>query len=179
MDWHERLRLLYVAATRARDHLIVSVHRKEGSTSASTAAELFYEYGWDRALVSELGRAEPGAPLPATPAVAEVAGPQLPSFEVWERERAAAFVSASRPVAVSATRLAEEAARALELEALAGVQKDPRDIDLPPWQKGRYGSAIGRAVHGVLQTIDLSSGAGLAEACTARAAAEGCWGGRG
>jgi ATP-dependent exoDNAse (exonuclease V) beta subunit len=82
-------------------------------------------------------------------------------------------------VAVSATRLAEEAARALELETLAGVQKDPRDIDLPPWQKGRYGSAIGRAVHGVLQTVDLSSGAGLAEAGAAQAAAEGVLGSEG
>ncbi|HEX8803840.1 MAG TPA: PD-(D/E)XK nuclease family protein, partial [Acidimicrobiales bacterium] len=42
-----------------------------------------------------------------------------------------------------------------------------------PWQKGRYGTAVGRAVHGVLQTIDLTSGAGLAEAVAAQAAAEG------
>src|ERR1700704_5014019 len=27
MDFHEKLRLLYVATTRARDHLVVSVHR--------------------------------------------------------------------------------------------------------------------------------------------------------
>ena len=27
MDFHEKLRLLYVAMTRARDHLVVSVHR--------------------------------------------------------------------------------------------------------------------------------------------------------
>ena len=87
------------------------------------------------------------------------------------------MASASRPVAVSATRLAEEARPApCELEALAGVQKDPRDIDLPPWQKGRYGSAIGRAVHGVLQTVDLATGAGLAEAAAAQAAAEGVLG---
>jgi ATP-dependent exoDNAse (exonuclease V) beta subunit len=29
MDHHERLRLLYVACTRARDHLVVSVHRRQ------------------------------------------------------------------------------------------------------------------------------------------------------
>ena len=29
MDFHEKLRLLYVACTRARDHLVVSVHRAE------------------------------------------------------------------------------------------------------------------------------------------------------
>jgi hypothetical protein len=54
-----------------------------------------------------------------------------------------------------------------------GLHKRPRDLDLPPWQKGRYGTAIGRAVHGVLQTIDLASGGGIAEAVAAQAAAEG------
>ena len=179
MDWHERLRLLYVAATRARDHLIVSVHRKEGAASDTTAAGLFYESGWDAGLVEELGPALPldEAAAPARPVpVAEVVSSGLPSLAEWEQERSAAFLSASRPVAVSATRLAEEAARALELEALAGVQKDPRDLDLPPWQKGRYGSAMGRAVHAVLQTVDLSTGAGLAEAAAAQAAAEGVLG---
>ena len=96
----------------------------------------------------------------------------MPSLEEWEREMAAAREAGTRPVAVSATRLAEEAARAAEVEVLAGIHKDARDIDLPPWQKGRYGSAVGRAVHGVLQSIDLRTGAGLAEECAAQAAAE-------
>jgi ATP-dependent exoDNAse (exonuclease V) beta subunit len=177
MDYHERLRLLYVAATRARDHLIVSVHRKDGAAPASTAAQLFYNAGWDPTLVEQLPPATPleeGVAL--QPPVAAALNPDLPSFEEWERERSAAMASATRPVAVSATRLAEEAARALQQEALAGVQKDPRDIDLPPWQKGRYGSAIGRAVHGVLQTVDLLTGGGLAEASAAQAAAEGVLG---
>ncbi len=164
MDHHERLRLLYVAATRARDHLIVSVHRKDGPPSAAglTAAQLFYKHGRDPGVVEEFAPAAPGsdgAGAAARPAVA-VSGPDLPSFEEWERERSAAMASASRPVAVSATRLAEEAA-ARAAAARAGARragrraKDPRDIDLPPWQKGRYGSAIGRAVHAVLQSVDL------------------------
>jgi hypothetical protein len=32
-----------------------------------------------------------------------------------------------------------------------GLVKGPRDLELSPWHKGRYGTAIGRAVHGVLQ----------------------------
>jgi ATP-dependent helicase/nuclease subunit A len=166
-----------VAATRARDHLVVSVHRKEGSGSVPTAAQLLYDAGWDPTMVEEVAPASSGveAGVAASPATV-VSGPALPSLEEWERERSAAMASAGRPVAVSATRLAEEAARAMEVEALAGIQKDPRDIDLPPWQKGRYGSAIGRAVHGVLQTVDLDTGAGLAEACAAQAAAEGVLG---
>jgi ATP-dependent helicase/nuclease subunit A len=174
MDRHERLRLLYVAATRARDHLIVSVHRKDNPNPGSTAAELLYQAGWDPALVEDLVPEEP-AGVAAVPAVSatEIS---LPSLEDWERQRQDALVSATRPVAISATRLAEEAARAAHLEALAGAQKDPRDIDLPPWQKGRYGSAIGRAVHAVLQSVDLLTGQGLPEACAAQAAAEGVLG---
>jgi ATP-dependent exoDNAse (exonuclease V) beta subunit len=172
MDHHERLRLLYVAATRARDHLIVSVHRKDKAKADSTAAQLFYRTGWDPALVEAWVAEEPGGEGPASP-VGESSGPEPPSFATWERERLAALESATRPVAVSATRLAEEAARAAQIEDLAGTQKSPRDIDLPAWQKGRYGSAIGRAVHAVLQTVDLETGTGLREAAAAQAAAEG------
>ena len=53
-----------------------------------------------------------------------------------------------------------------------GLQKRPRDLDLPPWLKGRYGTAVGRAVHGVLQTVDLATGAGLDAAVAAQCEAE-------
>jgi len=174
MDHHERLRLLYVAATRARDHLVVSVHRKEQDTS-STAAALFYDKGWDPSLVEVLAFVAPVEQAPTASAF-ELRSHQLPSLEEWEREHAAARASGMRRVAVSATHLAEDAARAAEAEALAGIQKDPRDLDLPPWQKGRYGSAIGRAVHAVLQSVDLRTGHELNEAAAAQAAAEGVLG---
>jgi RecB family exonuclease len=54
-----------------------------------------------------------------------------------------------------------------------GLAKDARDLELPPWNKGRYGTAVGRAVHGVLQSVDLATGAGLAEAVAAQVLAEG------
>ena len=43
MDAHERRRLLYVAATRARDHLVVSLHRGPGNVT--TNAKLLAEAG--------------------------------------------------------------------------------------------------------------------------------------
>ena len=46
-------------------------------------------------------------------------------------------------------------------------------MDLPPWKKGRYGSAIGRAVHGVLQVVDLVSGSGLEDAVAAQCLGRG------
>ena len=55
----------------------------------------------------------------------------------------------------------------------AGLAKDARDLELPPWNKGRYGTAVGRAVHGVLQTVDLATGRGLADAVAAQTLAEG------
>lgn len=54
----------------------------------------------------------------------------------------------------------------------AGLRKRPRDLDLPPWLKGRYGTAVGRAVHGVLQTVDLATGDGLDAAVAAQCQAE-------
>jgi ATP-dependent exoDNAse (exonuclease V) beta subunit len=55
----------------------------------------------------------------------------------------------------------------------AGLAKDARDLELPPWNKGRYGTAVGRAVHGVLQTVDLATGRGLGDAVAAQVLAEG------
>ena len=54
-----------------------------------------------------------------------------------------------------------------------GLAKGARDLELPPWNKGRYGTAVGRAVHAVLQTVDLATGAGIDDTAAAQAAAEG------
>ena len=85
MDCHERLRLLYVAATRARDHLIVSVHRKEGlaelrrrrSCSTSLAGIRRWSRSWGR---RRAGCEEAGARGVHTGAASEVASPDLPSL---------------------------------------------------------------------------------------------------
>ena len=65
--------------------------------------------------------------------------------------------------------MAREAAEAADF----GLNKPVRNLDLPPWLKGRFGSAFGRAVHGVLQVVNLATGEGLHEAAVAQAAAEG------
>ena len=43
----------------------------------------------------------------------------------------------------------------------------------PPWQRGRYGTSIGRAVHGVLQFCDLDDGHDIGTLARAQCAAEG------
>ena len=162
MDEHERLRLLYVAATRARDHLVVCLHREERNvrTGASVLAEF--------ALMTPVSvPLEPVGGARRTPSLAVPA--PLPPRADWLAERADALERASARSVVAATTLAREAAEAAD----PGLDKRSRDLDLPPWQKGRYGTAVGRAVHAVLQVVDLATGAGLDAAAAAQAAAEG------
>jgi hypothetical protein len=105
------------------------------------------------------------------PVVVEPPTPPAP-FAEWEAERSEALRAAGRPTTVAASALTDEGEPDSEGEPDPGLQKRPQDLDLPPWLKGRYGTAVGRAVHGVLQTIDLSSGAGLDEALAAQCEAE-------
>lgn len=194
MDDHERLRLLYVAATRARDHLVVSLHRNEAGkpTSASVLAA--------PGLGSTTG-VHYSAPHVEVPPVARAVPQPLLARADWTTQRADALATASVRTVVAATTLAREAAESPPpsppaepgdpgpsdpgvdptdpgpvpglLPADPGLDKRPRDLDLPPWQKGRYGTAVGRAVHGVLQVVDLATGDGIDDAARAQSAAEG------
>ena len=160
----ERLRLLYVAMTRARDHLVVSVHHCVRYESNA------------RLLAPQLAAAphETLHPRDAPPARRPRLGPIPASAtpearESWRSNRAALLERAARPLSVAATTLAE----------LAGAERfdgdDPVDgvEDRPPWQRGRAGTAIGRAVHAVLQTVDLEGGVNLDATARAQALGEG------
>ncbi|CAN5565909.1 hypothetical protein BH10ACT2_BH10ACT2_05030 [soil metagenome] len=161
----ERLRLLYVACTRAMDHLVVSLHRtdKPDRTAASVLAEAavgaaHHEFeGYEGLLIAP-------APPPTELAWAD----EHNWWNTWQSD----LGSASRPAAMSATALASAGADSAA-NADDGLRKDPVDLDLPPWQRGRYGTAVGRAVHAVLQFADLSSGTNIGALAVAQAAAEG------
>src|SRR5262249_57455827 len=99
--------------------------------------------------------------------------PTLPP-DRWDAEHARAFEQGRRRSFVAATTLAKRTDVAATGDP--GLAKDARDLELPPWNKGRYGTAIGRAVHAVLQTIDLATGAGITDLAAAQAAAEGVLG---
>ncbi|HEY5663564.1 MAG TPA: UvrD-helicase domain-containing protein [Ilumatobacter sp.] len=176
----ERRRLLYVACTRAVDHLVVSLHRPPSDAEigpTSTSAALLHA-----------GDALGAGARPLEPAAGAFTRPQPGHREPgwadegeWRRERDRAVRAAGRRTTVSATRLADELAD--ELAATIGVEpdgsadsglaKEPVDLDLPPWQRGRYGTAVGRAVHGVLQFTDLHTGADVDALAAAQCAAEG------
>jgi ATP-dependent helicase/nuclease subunit A len=171
MDDHERKRLLYVATTRARDHLAVSLHRADGK--AKTNARLLAEHGAGEAAaaVSFPGvEAEAGAQPVRVPATAP------PEWEEWLVGMEAVRWASRAVPAVSASGLeGTEPAVSLgpDSDEQAGSAKGGRDVELPPWSKGRFGSAIGRAVHGVLQVVDLATGEGLDDAVSAQCVAEG------
>jgi ATP-dependent helicase/nuclease subunit A len=182
MSYHERVRLLYVACTRACDHLVVSLHRRarkhEPATTSRTSAEIL------AAAAAEAPHAVPFTAPPAAPPTAPPAAPPrapaaaaeppaLPDFADWQAQRSTALATGAVPRTVAATGIARLAAVPESAESAAGLAKAPRDLELPPWVRGRYGTAVGRAVHAVLQTVELATGAGLQAAVAAQAAAEG------
>jgi ATP-dependent helicase/nuclease subunit A len=170
LDRHERLRLLYVACTRASDHLVVSTHRAEQAKS-ETLAQIVASAALSPEMIASVADHEPRTEPPhavETPSSGSMA--ILPTAADWQHERDVAVHAARTTRTVAATTLAKIAA---DRRHDPGLQKAARDLDLPPWQKGRYGTSLGRAVHGVLQTINLTSAAGLAGAAAAQAASEG------
>lgn len=174
MDAAERLRLLYVAATRARDHLVVSVHRKAGGKG--TSAHTLVDAGaLDGAPVERFARGASGGVDLAWGGVP--AGQEDPPlYEDWLETVTRARTASGRAGSIVASGLEGTEPEVVLGEpdaAPAGAHKGPRNLDLPPWSKGRYGSAIGRAVHGALQSIDLADGSGLDVAVDTQALAEG------
>jgi ATP-dependent exoDNAse (exonuclease V) beta subunit len=171
MDEYERLRLLYVATTRAQDHLVVSLHRCADSTTQSSAK-----------ILADAGAATaPGAvaffgdpPVAEAASSASVAPP--PDYAAWLAELEAVREASRRASAISASGL-EGTEPAVELNPqvveIAGRAKGKRNLEEPPWAKGRYGTAVGRAVHAVLQVVDLTTGEGLDDAVAAQCVAEG------
>ncbi len=185
MDQHERLRLLYVACTRARDHLVVSLHRKRRATAPAsddkrTSAELLAGASVDAPNQERLDAIHTDQAGSGSRRPRHASRP--PSYREWHLAMTRIRERAARPAAISASALeGSQQADAPHVAATgrlgepadSGLAKDARDLELPPWNKGRYGTAVGRAVHGVLQTVDLATGSGLGDAVAAQVLAEG------
>jgi ATP-dependent helicase/nuclease subunit A len=168
LDDDERLRLLYVATTRARDHLLVSLHHKETDQRCHAAR-----------LWAHIEDAPAATLAPPAASASEAHAPRaLPTPTVspadrtaWIAGRAALLERAAQPSTVSATRLASAVAG--EPAPDAGLRKEgDADDDRPPWRRGRAGTAVGRAVHATLQSIDLATAEGLEATALAQARAE-------
>jgi ATP-dependent exoDNAse (exonuclease V) beta subunit len=173
MDRFEQRRLCYVAATRARDILMVSLHRPVHS-AGTLAAEILEQCtrcpetwvdGSVLARPTVVPRPTPAAPFDDLLFDAE-------EREHFAKERAVLLEHSAVPRTIAATsvhRLARESALApmhacSEPEGWEGRHTTSR---------GRAGTAVGRAVHAVLQAIDLASGADLSPLTRTAAATEG------
>lgn len=219
-DHHERVRLLYVACTRARDHLVVSLHRQTpsetGELSNRTHAQLIAD-----ALPERDGAASGGAsarrwdyrsgrdpdaePAKLTRSDAEHPQVERPDRAEWLDRRDRAAASSKQRSALSATGVAQTGPRRaaqqlphfpaaapsaqdapdgneFDAQGLFDAQPEGPGKDEPddhlgggraPVRRGRGATAVGKAVHGVLQSIDLLSGEGLSSLAAAQAVAEG------
>lgn len=184
MDEYEKKRLAYVATTRARDHLIVSCHHKVGKRSDRTYGGRFWNvfdadeqqglsrrFDWREVVGSQ--QVEPPGP--------NQLGLALDNREQWVAERRALLAPFQAPRVLSATGVAQASLQRLSLaaadpasgdqgldpyllEVLVDQDDDGSDqpVDEPfARRRGRTGSSIGSAVHGVLQLVDLRSPSGL------------------
>ena len=156
-DAAEGVRLAYVAATRAEDHLVLSLFRRESGASHAASIEKLCEGNEPLWRSIDLDALADGGPPPSDGASRDLTAPDR---QRWIEERAALVTAASTPDAVAATTLAQQA-------------KEEGDEEHAPYRRGRGGTSLGRAVHGVLQSIDLASGGGIEAVSRAQAAAEG------
>ncbi|HEV3264109.1 MAG TPA: UvrD-helicase domain-containing protein [Acidimicrobiales bacterium] len=180
MEEAEELRLLYVAATRARDYLVVALHHKAGSRGH--AAQLAPLCDGHRTLSRRL---EPVVADAGLPMLSEGDDPPVPAHddELDTRSRRSEWITAHQRLVTSGSR-----SRTLAATTIAGladehqaaepgdqnrVAKDDPDVDRAPWRRGRAGTSIGRAVHAVLQTVDLASGAEVDRLAETQAVVEG------
>lgn len=169
----ERDRLLYVAATRAKRRLVVSLFRAFHKTPHDTrhTDETCSHAECLQAVCAEAGQNGTWAHYTVPLSLSLPEPPDRPAAdsaalrERWIAERAALLQQTRRAPVMAATAIAHEDEEEPETS--------PPDDERQPWRKGRAGTSIGRAVHAVLQTIDLGSGAGLEDAARAQAVAEG------
>ena len=143
----EAARLLYVAVTRARDHLIVSLRHSEKYGRDSGAWRLIQSGAVDGA-----ERWEP-PDAPAAAGADPLAGlavdlPEAPGGHA--AARAALAEGARRVRYTSATAMAAAAE-----EAEGGGERRAESDE--PWSRGRGGSRVGRAVHAAIQSLPLTA----------------------
>ena len=177
-DRDESIRTLYVACTRARDHLVISLHRKE--TTAKSGSQ--YRIPAELLLGASNGAPHTEFDYTAQNQILRISKrdhyASRPGISEWRERYANAVDFSSKFGILTATRIA----RASESSMMTserdetfdpGLLKDAEESELPLQSRGRYGTAIGRAVHAVLQTVDLKDGNGVKALAKLHAAAEG------
>lgn len=167
MDEFEKTRLAYVATTRARDHLLVSCHHKEGSVSRSWAGRIYAAFADDelRPLWRGLPACSAGDSQEETH---QQVGLALDDRESWVSQREALLERSGTRRVFSATGIARAAAGSAVVHGPGQGDDDDDRADqtdgapIVQRRRGRTGSAVGSAVHAVLQVVDLAAPAQIA-----------------
>ena len=149
----EQVRLAYVATTRARDHLFVSMYRStaprnrqsKGVTSQIEECLPQVEELYEEA---PIGADDSLALNPDVPDAVEVDGYDPDS---WLDARNRAISERSLPSAVTATQLAGIAGSVVDAEEIEDKDSEPEDER--SIIRGRGGTAFGSALHAVLQEV--------------------------
>ncbi len=166
MEAAERVRLLYVALTRARDHLVVGLFRAANKGEETDAGRLDPRLrGREGVEVMKEAWDGTGAPRPAAPPDGTTPEEQRSAEEAWVARRAGLLAQLGVLRTQSATGLAHA-------DAEGGLAPEVGE-DIAASRRGRAATSRGRAVHAVLQVIDLATRAGLDDLARAQAAAEG------
>jgi ATP-dependent helicase/nuclease subunit A len=176
MEDHERIRLLYVAATRARDHLIVGLYHQR--SNRPTLAALLEAANAGDACCTLAALDLPDAAVPADLGSRGV-GPRADGQNgadraAWEEAHARLVARAEKRSVVAATGVAHLDEGGEEPIAEEAEEEAPEvSRAATAWRRGRAGTAVGRAVHAVLQVADLSGNGDVAAQCANAAAVEG------
>jgi ATP-dependent exoDNAse (exonuclease V) beta subunit len=193
MDRYEKLRLLYVACTRARDHLVVACHHKAGDDSF---AGIITRLGGTK----DAARTLPPGSGETTDMAVQLAWvpPPADDRDAWLRAREEVLAPQRRSRVTSATAIATAVATAEQGERgvaagggdtgdragssdTAGTGGTGGGLDeavesggvVVMRRRGRAGTAIGRAVHATLQVLDLADPVGIDEQAAQQAYLEG------
>ncbi len=163
MQEAEDVRLMYVATTRARDHLVLSL-RRTARGGQRTASGIISDYLKDNPELWEAAPVKPPESSPAedSPAVAVSLDHSLEGRLQWLEQREKLLEDMGRPSFVAAT--------ALDYK---GADEKPEPDDAEPWRRGRAGTLIGRALHVVLQSANLETGSDVDVWAKAQSIAEG------
>ena len=160
----EGLRLSYVASTRARDHLVISLFRK---TTGDPQAEAFAGNlpRFELATPLDLDAPRVAAPFVETADASLTPEESLRSELEWVAKRQRAIDEGAAMHLLTATSLAHED----EPPETKAIKRD----DGARFRRGRGATALGRAVHAVLETIDLETLDGLDDLAKIEAGVEG------
>ncbi|GAB2854973.1 UvrD-helicase domain-containing protein [Nocardioides pacificus] len=151
-DLAEAIRLLYVAMTRAQDHLVVSCYHSppKGKGALLSHAQLVWDHLGQSDLVTVESEA-PEAPSDPAPLVLPLAAAAPDDRDAAMETREAMLTAVRARVAATATSLVAEA----QQTAAEGTVPLPQSASAPPLAPGK-GAALGSAVHGVLELVDLA-----------------------